>query len=145
MVGKRLHEPGIPRAEMQSTKKGGMIHLQATVDGCLHANCTSSGQDTAFFIQTDIEVGDDIITTIAQAATREEFTTPSKNRQQRRVVSWGAEKTNQKLLLFCRDGCISGVLFARVFFSVFLLCKIFPSRYERQGDFSIKDGTDWVA
>ena len=33
-----------------------------------------------------------------------------------------------------------------LYFFVFLhVCKISPSRYERRGDFSIKDGSDWDA
>ena len=54
----------------------------------------------------------------------------------------------EKLLLSRRDGCMPRVLFVRMFFlcfSVFLVCRIFPSRYERRGDFSIEHGSDWDA
>ena len=39
------------------------------------------------------------------------------------------------------------LLVSRVFlcFFCFLVCKISPSRYERRGNFSIKDGSDWDA
>ena len=53
----------------------------------------------------------------------------------------------ENLLLFRRDERLSRVLSARiiscafVFFYLFV-CKISASRYERRGDFSIKDGKD---
>ena len=41
--------------------------------------------------------------------------------------------------------CLPVVLFSS-FFSVFLhVCKISRSRYERHGEFSIKDKSDWDA
>ena len=53
-------------------------------------------------------------------------------------------------IFFRGDECLSRVRFARMscaflVFSCFLVCKISPSRYERRGDFSIEDGSDWDA
>ena len=57
----------------------------------------------------------------------------------------------EKLLLLCRDECLPRILFARMSCAllVFFLCLFsvllsifFPSRYERQGELSIKDGSD---
>ena len=75
-------------------------------------------QGTTILLQEDVGV-DDGKTTTAQTAAREESARPPKNRQQQRVASWGATQTKQfdpalrateKLLLFCRDECLSHVL-----------------------------------
>ena len=61
-VGTGLHEPGVLRGEVQSTKQE-IILSQDTVDGFLHVSCTSPEQETTFSIQTDIGVEDKITTT----------------------------------------------------------------------------------
>ena len=86
-VGPWSHEPGVPRAEMQSTKNEEVFPLQASVDAFLHI-CTSPEQETIILLQADVGVDDTETTTInAQAAFREEFARPPKNRQQLRVIA----------------------------------------------------------
>ena len=126
---------------------------------CFLHVCTSPKQETAIFLEADVEMNDaETITTKAQVAAREEFTRPSKKRQQRRVTAWGAEQTNQfdpggllstTFSFRCTSVCLirffSSCVVVLVLFCFLLVCKIFPSRYERREYFSIKDGSDWDA
>ena len=150
-VGTGLDEPGALRTEMQSMEREG-IFPQASLN-----DCTSLDQeDTTIFLQADIGVDNaETTTTKAQVAALEEFTRPPKKRQQRTVTAWGAVQTEQfdpgglrntQLFFRCTSVCL--VCFfslVSLYFSVFLLCKISPSRYEKRGDVSIKDESDWDA
>ena len=55
----------------------------------------------------------------------------------------------EKLILFCRDECLSRLLFARMSCALVFFCSSssclqnFPSRYERRGDLLIEVGSDW--
>ena len=82
----------MPRAEMQSAEQEGFFPLQASLDGFLPVSWTSPEQKTTISLQADVGADDEETTTTAQATAREEFARPPKNRQQRRVTSWGAEQ-----------------------------------------------------
>ena len=88
-------ESGLPHAEtQQTTEREGIFPFQASVDGFLHVDCTRSpDQEGTNLLQADVVVKPEATT--AQAAAREDFARPPKNRQQRRVIAWGAEKTKQ--------------------------------------------------
>ena len=95
-VGTGSDELGVPRAETQQTEEKGFFTLQASVDGFLSVNCTSPEQETTtILLQADLRVDDETTSTTAQAAVREEFTRPPKNRQQRRVTEKDAEQNKQ--------------------------------------------------
>ena len=68
--------------------------LQASLDDC--ASPESEWTNT-FLLKTHVGVDDvgTTSTTNAQAAAREEFARPSKNRQQQKVTAWGSEQTKQ--------------------------------------------------
>ena len=51
-------EPGVSRAETQSTGKEKILPLQASVDGFLRFNCTSPEQE-CILLQPDVEVDDE--------------------------------------------------------------------------------------
>ena len=87
-VGTGSHEPGVPRAETQSTEREKHFLLQASVDVFLDVSCKSSEQGTTILLQADVGVDDaEITTTNAQAAAREAFARTSKNRKQQRMVA----------------------------------------------------------
>ena len=84
-----LDEPRAPHAETQSTEREG-IFPQASIDGC-----TCPEQEwTTNLLQADVGVKPETSTS-EQAATREEFARPPKNRQQQRMTAWGNEQTKQ--------------------------------------------------
>ena len=91
-VGTGLDEPGVSRAGTQPTEKEGIFPLQASLDGC---TIPEQEWTTTILLQTDVEVNDAETVTNTQAAAREEFARPPKNRQQRRVTAWGNEQTKQ--------------------------------------------------
>ena len=57
-VGTGSDEPGVSRAESQSTESEGIFPLQASVDGFLHVSCTSPEQE-CILLQPDIGVDDE--------------------------------------------------------------------------------------
>ena len=71
----------------------GFFPLQASLDGC-----TRPEQEwtTTRLLKTDDGVDDaETTTTSEQAAAREGFARPPKNRQKQRMTAWGREKTKQ--------------------------------------------------
>ena len=89
-------------------------------------------------------------TTKSEAAARQEFTRLLIGRQQREMAS--TEKSTQfdpggwwRRHYFPSRQIYASLCFSCFFvFSVFF-CKISRSRYERRGEFSITDGSDWDA
>ena len=83
-------DPGVSRAETQSTEREEVFPLQAGLDVFLRVSCTSLDQEsTTMFFEADAGV-DDVktrTTTNVQAAAREEFARTSKKRQQREKAS----------------------------------------------------------
>ena len=89
VVNTGLDEPGGSRAEMQSTKREEMFHLQASLDGR-----TSPEQEwTNNLLQADVRVKPE--TTTAQVAASESLRDHRRTGSQQRVASWGAKQTKQ--------------------------------------------------
>ena len=148
-VSTRLNGPGAPHAESQSLERKGIFPLKASLDVC-----TSPKQGTFFYSkQTDVGVDDDE-KTIAQATVCEKFAKPPKRIGSSEEWYHGVPSKLSSLTL---EGNGKAVIFPSrrmpvscavcpcafpMFFLVFLcfllfVCKIFSSRYERRGDFSI--------
>ena len=80
-VGTGSQESGLPRAGKHSMERDGIFPIQASLDGC-------TSPEQGMLLQADVGVDDEEATTInAQAAAREEFARPPKNRRQQRVTA----------------------------------------------------------
>ena len=88
-VGTRSDEPGVRHAVTQQSEQEGTFSFQAGVDSFLHVDCILKQERTISF-RADVEVNPEITT--VQAAARQEFARPLKNRQQRGVIRWSAEQ-----------------------------------------------------
>ena len=66
-----------------------IFSLQTSIDGFLHSNCTSSPKQECILLQPDVGVDDEKETTanLQQAAVREEFARPTKNKGRRLELS----------------------------------------------------------
>ena len=95
-IGTGSDESGVSRAETQSTEREEIVPLQASVDGFLRFNCTSSEQE-CILLQPDVGVDDkkDQPTASQQAAAREKFARPTKKRQQQRMTVWTTDQSKQ--------------------------------------------------
>ena len=89
-VGTGLDEPGVPRAETQSTERKWFFPLQASLDGCTSLDW----KDTTNVPQSDVEMEPETATT-AQAAARGKFARPPNKRQQGSVTAWGNKQSKQ--------------------------------------------------
>ena len=86
-----------PEAQQAETQMhGGMFSFEASTDGLLDKNVTSTKQkEPALLCQQDVGVDDEgkEITTTQQAAVRKEFMSPTKKQQQRGgSTAWGTEQ-----------------------------------------------------
>ena len=75
--------------------QGGIFPFEASTDGLLDKNVTSTKQEEpALLCQQDVGVGDEEkeTTTTQQAAVRKEFVSPTKKQQQRGTTAWGTEQ-----------------------------------------------------
>ena len=87
-VGTGSDEPGLSRAETQSTEREGMFPLQDSADVFLHGYTSLDQEGTVISLQLDVGVDDEEkTTTLQQAAAREKFARPSKKRQQQRMTA----------------------------------------------------------
>ena len=141
-----------------SQRRGKEFFLfQASVDGFLHVSCTRPEQE-CILLQPDVGLDDDKekATNSEQAAAREKFARPSKKRQQQRITAWTTEQSKQfgpggwqrNHYFSVKTIVLSCILFARhscVFLYFSVLSASFQSRYERRGELSLKDGSDWGA
>ena len=94
-VGTGSDEPGVSRAETQSTEREG-FPLQTSVHVSLDVSCTSLDQESAIILlQTDVGANAETITNSEQVPPREEFARPSKKRQQQRMTAWSTEQSKQ--------------------------------------------------
>ena len=69
--------------------------FEASMDGFLNQNFTSTEQESALLHQQDVGVDDDetkTTTTTQQAAVREEFVSPMEELQQRETTAWTTEQ-----------------------------------------------------
>ena len=90
--------PGVSRAETQIMKEEEMFPFETSMDGFLRSNFTSTEQECALLHQPDVGVNNDekeITATSQQAAVREEFVSPTENRQQQGTTAWAAEQNKQ--------------------------------------------------
>ena len=75
---------------------GGMFSFEASTDGLLDKNVTSTKQEEpALLHQQDVGVDDnekETTTTTQQAAVRKDFASPTKKQQQRGTTAWGTEQ-----------------------------------------------------
>ena len=94
VVGTGSDEPGVSRAETQSTERERNCPLQASVDGFLHI-CTSPEWTAIILLQADVGTNVEKTTNSEQAAAREEFARPSKKRQQQRMTACSKDPTKQ--------------------------------------------------
>ena len=100
-------EPGTPpQSPAISTRSPGASHavtqmeeeifsFEASMDGFLNQNFTSTEQESALLHQQDVGVDDDekeTTTTTQQAAVREEFVSPMEELQQRGTTAWTTEQ-----------------------------------------------------
>ena len=133
-------EPALPRVETRSTESEGVFPLQCRWFFARQLHKPGPG-GYYYFLQADVTNDVEITTTTnAQAATREEFARPPKNRQQQRMSAWGNEKTKQfdpggywkscyfsvqtnVCLVYCLPVCLVFLCFA-----VFLLVCNFPKQ-----------------
>ena len=85
-----------PEAQQAETQmQGGIFSFEASTDGLLDKNVTSTKQEEpALFHQQDVGVDDSEkeTTTTQQAAVRKEFVSPTKKQQQRGTTAWGTEQ-----------------------------------------------------
>ena len=85
-----------PEAQQAETQmQGGTFSFEASTDGLLDKNVTSTKQgDPALLCQQDVGVDDEEkeTTTTQQAAVRKEFVSPTKKQQQRGTTAWGTEQ-----------------------------------------------------
>ena len=72
-----------------------IFSFEASMDGFLNQNFTSTEQESALLHQQDVGVDDDEKETTAttqQAAVREEFVSPMEELQQRGTTAWTTEQ-----------------------------------------------------
>ena len=85
-----------PVAQQAETQiQGGMFSFEASTDGLLDKNVTSTKQEEpALLCQQDVGVGDGEkeTRTTQQAAVRKEFVSSTKKQQQRGTTAWGTEQ-----------------------------------------------------
>ena len=96
-IGTGLHRPGVsPAIEADSSQtERSLFPLEASTDGFLNQNFTSTEQESALLHQQDVGVDDnekETTTTTQQAAVRKEFVSPTKKQQQRGTTAWGTEQ-----------------------------------------------------
>ena len=85
-----------PEAQQAETQiQGGIFSFEASTDGLLDKNVTSTKQEEpALLCQQDVGVYDEKkeTSTTQQAAVRKEFVSPTKKQQQRGTTAWGTEQ-----------------------------------------------------
>ena len=86
--------PGISRFETSTESNRGLFLLKASIDGFFNSNFTSTEEEYVL-LQPDIGMNDNNETTIQQAATREEFASLTKKRQQQVMGVWSTDKNRQ--------------------------------------------------
>ena len=75
-----------------------ILSFEASTDGFLNQNFTSTEQKSALLHQQDVEVYDnekETTTTNQQVAVRKEFVSPTEKQQQRGTTAWGTEQHNK--------------------------------------------------
>ena len=89
----RTGSPGASQAATQMEEE--ISPFEASMDGFLNQNFTSTEQESALLHQQDVGVDDDekeTTTTTQQVAVRKEFVSPTEKQQQRGTTAWGTEQ-----------------------------------------------------
>ena len=85
-----------PEAQQSETQmQGGIFPFEASTDGLLDKNITSTKQEEpALLCRQDVGVDDEEkeTTSTQQAAVRKEFVSPTKKQRQRGTTAWGTEQ-----------------------------------------------------
>ena len=84
-----------PESQQAETQmQGGIFSFEASTDGSLNQNFTSTEQESALLHQQDVGADDNEkeTTTTQQAAVRKEFVSPTTKQQQRGTTAWGTEQ-----------------------------------------------------
>ena len=92
-IGTGSDRPGISRFET-STEEEGLFPLQTSIDGFCNSSFTSTEEEYVL-LQPDIGMDDNNETPTQQAAAREEFTRPTKKRQQQGMAAWSTHQNRQ--------------------------------------------------
>ena len=85
--------PGALQAETQMEEE--IFLFEASIDGFLNQNFTSTEQESTLLHQQDVGVDDDekqTTTTTQQAAVRKEFVSPTEKQQQRGTTAWATKQ-----------------------------------------------------
>ena len=95
-IGTGLNRPGVsPAFEADSPQTDeSLLSFEASTDGFLNQNFTSTEQESALLHQQDVGVdySEKETTTTQQAAVPKEFVNPTKKQQQRGTTAWGTEQ-----------------------------------------------------
>ena len=76
--------------------QGGIFSFEASTDGLLGKNVTSTKQEEpALLHQQDVGVDDNEKETTQQAAVRKEFVSPTEKQQQKRLATWSTDEIKQ--------------------------------------------------
>ena len=85
--------PEVSQVETQMEDE--IFSFEASTDGFLNQNFTSTKQESALLHHQDVGVDDnekETTTTAQQAAVRKEFVSPTEKQQQRGTTAWGTEQ-----------------------------------------------------
>ena len=86
-----------PEAKQAETQMhGGIFSFEASTDGLLDKNITSTKQEEpALLHQQDVGVDDNEKETTQQVAVRKEFVSPTEKQQQKRMATWSTDESKQ--------------------------------------------------
>ena len=82
-------------SQVEKKMEDGIFSFEASTDGFLNQNFTSTEQESALLHQQDVGVDDnekETTTTTQQAAVRKEFVSLTEKQQQRGMTAWGTEQ-----------------------------------------------------
>ena len=91
----KFTESGPEASQKKTQMEDKIFSFEASTDGFLNQNFTSTEQESALLHQQDVGVDDnekETTTTTQQAAVRKEFVSPTKKQQQRGTTAWGTEQ-----------------------------------------------------
>ena len=135
--------PEVSQAETQMEDE--IVSFEASTDGFLNQNFTSTEQESTLLHQQDVGVDDnekETTTTTQQAAVRKEFVSLTEKQQQRGTTAWGTEQhklfnrgrllrcnyfSEKRIASLCTLACIVFALFLSV--CIFCLLPVFRISY----------------
>ena len=87
--------PGSPASQAETQMEEEILSFEASMDGFLNQNFTSTEQESTLLHQQDVGVDDhekETTTTTQQAAVRKEFVSPTEKQQQRGTTAWATKQ-----------------------------------------------------